>query len=104
MGISSQSRMNKWIVLAVMMAVGWGTDGSYKGAVAWAIVFAGVWFLWEVAHHEPGQQKPSYQRTEDFRETVDSPAIRGKRNPDPTRPDEEMAGLITNYVERKRGI
>lgn len=92
------------ILLAAVCAAGWAIDGSYKGAVAWLVISLPVWLGWRLLFPRE-EQGPRITQTEDFKEEVEGPSIRGERlNPDPTRPTtEDFAGMLTNYIERKRG-
>jgi hypothetical protein len=96
--------MTKFVLLGLLIAGG-VIDGSWKGAVAWGLILFMGWFLWEVAHYDPYNQHFSPPKeSNNYTEEVQVPAIRGKRNPDPTRPTtDDFAGMLTNYIERKRG-
>jgi hypothetical protein len=92
-----------------MCALGWGMDGSYKGALAWLlIIVVGYAIISAVNAGDQAQVRGTARlisRPEDFTDYPNPPSRRGERlNPDPTRPTtDDYAGLITTYIERKRG-
>jgi len=98
----------KIAIVIGLCALGWGMDGSYKGAIGWFGVIMFVWVLWIIGNDMSGTypQKASrkFQADDDFIEEPQGPSRRGERlNPDPTRPTlDDYAGLITTYIERKR--
>jgi hypothetical protein len=95
----------KLVFVVAVLAGGWAAEGSWQGAAAWAMILAFLWFVWAFMHYDPNAQRPvrEPQPVDDFNPDG-KPAIRGKRNPDPTRPTtDDYAGMLTNYIERKRG-
>lgn len=103
MEFSESSRVVKLAVVCAIIIAGGVMDGSWKGALAWAIILVALWFAWEIAHYEPKPRQEQFQRVEDFKERIEGPAIKGRRNPDPTRPTtEDFMGMATDYIERRR--
>jgi len=92
-----------WVILC------WQCDGTYKGAVAGLLVWFVAWVIWTISNDaqypQPNRVAREAQIDRDFPEAVSGPSTRGHRlNPDPTRPTlDDYAGLITTYIERKRG-
>lgn len=99
------SKVVKPAVIVGVLIAGWIMDGSWQGAVAWGIIMGFLWFMWEVIHYDPfAKQPPKIPTEQDF---TDEPqkAIRGKRNPDSTRPTtDDFLGMATEYINRKRGM
>ena len=103
----------KFAFVIGMAALGWGMDGSYKGAVGMLGVMFVLWCIWELQDASWAGQyeaqaraiKNEFQIEQDFTDDPAGPSRRGHRlNPDPTRPTlDDYAGLITTYIERKRG-
>lgn len=117
MGGLAMWKLTKLAFVFGLCVFGWVADGSYKGAIAWLLVVGFFWFLfavinasWEGQYEAQGQAtarafREEFQTAEDFTEDPQGPSRRGERvNPDPTRPTlDDYAGLITTYIERKRG-
>jgi hypothetical protein len=88
-----------------VMALGWKADGSWNGAAAWGIILGVLWFIWEFMHHDPKPKQPRLPEPVELPDG-DLPATRGRRNPDPTRPEstDDFMGMATEYINRKRGM
>jgi len=110
-------KLFKLALVITLCSFGWYADGSYKGAAAMLILIVFIWFLiavgddswhaqWEAqARINAKAMRDEFQTAQDFTEDPQGPSRKGERlNPDPTRPtSEDYAGLITTYIERKRG-
>lgn len=100
-----RTRMVKLVVVAVLLVFGGIMDGSWKGILAWAMILGAAWFMWELIHYDPSRKPQQMIRTEQDFNDEPAQAIRGRRNPDPTRPTtDDWLGMATEYLNRKRGM